>query len=486
MRRSRRLSRPLLLAASALLLEGAPAPASGEGGAPRLGQDPQAELTAVYAFVGTRYDDPGEQVLNVLVQVRPFSKPGAGLVFDRFADDALYSIHVVDPATAAPALRYDFRFSDVAPVAPPGLKDADALLSFGSAAGGPIAHVGDAQQNYTQTFEVQRRGAAKKDRKPLTLAAGLATPPPNVGRRTTPHYNDPSTGKAISGATSFAGLDVYTQEAIHDLPDGEAVFAGARDDARYADLAGLSDLLDPRLFEPDTTGQAGGGPDTFAGTNTLAYGIQIPLARLPSLPYTALFSGPANGVGVYASVERGTRKLKKDGTQVSKKPAVQVDRLGNPLFAALLVPLGGKDTYRNGSPGDDAAFAAYALEPALARLLNEVFAFGYAATGRSDLATVFVPDVLRVATDTGPVRLPGQAGFSRLGSIGGDTMGVVSGGWPNGRRPGDDVMDILLTLVRNGPAYSSVVVMGDNVAANDQLYHQVFPYLATPHSGANP
>jgi hypothetical protein len=47
-------------------------------------------------------------------------------------------------------------------------------------------------------------------------------------------------------------------------------------------------------------------------------------------------------------------------------------------------------------------------------------------------------------------------------------------------------MDILLTLVRNGPAYSSVVVMGDNVAANDQLYHQVFPYLATPHSGANP
>jgi hypothetical protein len=130
-----RLACARLLAVFALLAQAwAPARASGQAGAPRIGQDPQADITAVYAFVGTRYDDPLQEVLNVLVQVRPFSKPGGGLVFERFADDALYSIHLVEPATAAPVLRYDFRFSDVAPLAPPGLKDPDSLLSYGSSA----------------------------------------------------------------------------------------------------------------------------------------------------------------------------------------------------------------------------------------------------------------------------------------------------------------------------------------------------------------
>lgn len=58
-----------------------------------------------------------------------------------------------------------------------------------------------------------------------------------------------------------------------------------------------------------------------------------------------------------------------------------------------------------------------------------------------------------------------------------------SGGWPNGRRFGDDVVDIALTAMVSGPSYATITVMGDNVGANDQIYHQVFPYTATPHSG---
>ena len=60
---------------------------------------------------------------------------------------------------------------------------------------------------------------------------------------------------------------------------------------------------------------------------------------------------------------------------------------------------------------------------------------------------------------------------------------VKSAGWPNGRRIGDDVADIALTAVASGPTFSTVTVVGDNVAGNDQLYNQVFPYLGTPHSG---
>ena len=84
----------------ALVLSGVPPGwRSSHSDAPLIKQDPQANLTDVYAFVGTKYDDPNERVLNVLVSVRPFSDPCDGVMYERFADDALYSIHITDPAT---------------------------------------------------------------------------------------------------------------------------------------------------------------------------------------------------------------------------------------------------------------------------------------------------------------------------------------------------------------------------------------------------
>ena len=96
--------------------------------------------------------------------------------------------------------------------------------------------------------------------------------------------------------------------------------------------------------------------------------------------------------------------------------------------------------------------------------------------------------MLRVDTTTDAVRLPGQKGFSRFGFAGGDTITnsagrVISSGWPNGRRVGDDVVDIALTAVASGPSYSTVTVLGDNVDSNDEAFNQVFPYLGTPHAG---
>nr|MDQ2694171.1 DUF4331 domain-containing protein [Pseudomonadota bacterium] len=105
-----------------LTLSGGPAWAASHSDAPLIKQDPQANITDVYAFVGSRYDDPTEQVLNVIVHVRPFSEPGDGVIYDRFADDALYSIHIADPLTGETAIRYDFQFSDVNPLTTPGLK----------------------------------------------------------------------------------------------------------------------------------------------------------------------------------------------------------------------------------------------------------------------------------------------------------------------------------------------------------------------------
>ena len=105
-------------------------------------------------------------------------------------------------------------------------------------------------------------------------------------------------------------------------------------------------------------------------------------------------------------------------------------------------------------------------------------------TGRTDLVNIFIPDVLRVITTTDPVRLEGDPDFNRLGFLGGDKTNGVSSGWPNGRRLGDDVVDIALTAIASGPTYGTITLVGDNVEENDVPYNQVFPYAATPHSGS--
>ena len=77
----------------------------------------------VYAFIGTKFDDPGMKVLNVITNVRPFSEPGDGPHYDRFADDARYSIHITNPFTGDEKIRYDFRFSRISPRTPPKLRN---------------------------------------------------------------------------------------------------------------------------------------------------------------------------------------------------------------------------------------------------------------------------------------------------------------------------------------------------------------------------
>lgn len=494
------------LAATALSLVGMatiaiPVQAASHSDAPLIKLDPQANITDVYAFVRNRtVNGTTTKVLNILVNVRPFSNSGDGVMYEKFSDDARYSIHITNPTTGETLIRYDFIFSG--PSA--NLKNPNTILSYGLGTQvGAIADssASDTHRNYTQTYSVFKTVG---NGNPVLIASNVPTPPPNVGLKTTPFYND-ADGKAVSGATSRAALDVYTRTAIRDLGTGETIFAGSRDDGFFADTAGIFDLLETRILDNDGNlgnnggfGQDGNGPDDFKGFNVLSFDIQIPVSQLPASNYTPVFAnfgplgGDTQGVGVYASVSRPRITLRSStGAPTSSGPWVQVNRMGNPLFNEVLVALKDKDRYNLSSPfpGADASFSTYAANPEVAALVNVVFGTSFATTGRADLQAVYIPDVLRVDTTTDPVVASGENGFSRLGFIGGDVTtgpnGARSGGWPNGRRNGDDVVDIALTAVASGPTYSSVTLVGDNVDHNDQVYHTVFPYLATPHSGTN-
>jgi hypothetical protein len=162
--------------------------------------------------------------------------------------------------------------------------------------------------------------------------------------------------------------------------------------------------------------------------------------------------------------------------------------MGNPLLNTMFIRLRDKDNFNRASPVDDPNYQADLLNPELALLINQLHSPtipAFTESGRSDLADLYIPDIIKVDITTGPVPLPGHANFHRLGYFGGDMTSGRSSGWPNGRRYGDDVVDIAMTALASGPAYVNTRLAGDNVNANDQIYHQVFPYAATPHSGTD-
>jgi hypothetical protein len=456
--------------------------ASSHSDAPLSKQDPQTNLTDVYGFV------TANNTLTIVVSCRPFSEPGDGVMYERFADDALYSVNIANPVTGALLMTYNFQFSAVASDTG-NYKNKQTILSYGrGTAIGAITTVGGPQQNYTQTYSVTAVNAVTSAS--TVLGSSFMIPPPNTGSRITPFYNGLSASSntpaaAVSGATTTAGLDTYTQQTIYTAPTGEMIWAGSREDSFFADAPGIFDLLDNRILGPDGHGQTGNGVDGFKGYNVLTFAIQIPLANLPTpIAYTDAFTGLSHGVGIYASVSRQRITLRSStNDNTNSGPWIQVNCLGNPLFNEVLVAIQDKDNYNRDVPTNDAAkYAQYASTPEIATLINTVFGLNFVTSGRSDLVAVFIPDVLRVDLTTGAVPLIGQGG-NRLSGLGGDMTNGKWSGWPNGRRLGDDVVDIALTAVASGPSYSSIFLLGDNINMNDQTYNYVFPYAATPNAG---
>jgi hypothetical protein len=216
--------------------------------------------------------------------------------------------------------------------------------------------------------------------------------------------------------------------------------------------------------------------------------------------------GDQQVLGVYATTSRRTLTILSEGRlgPIKTGPFVQVGRQGNPLFNEALVGIVDKDLYNRTSPTSDATlFRRYALNPELAALLNSLVLGGDVAptTNRTDIAGIYIPDLIKVDASTDPARLagggpshptnPDDTGFSRLSIFGGDVLfsplksGFMPGGWPNGRRFGDDVLDIAVSALISDLRGTSPIIRtaGDNVNGNDIAYNKVFPYAATPLNG---
>jgi hypothetical protein len=440
-----------LLGAGALAtLAMLPGQASSHREAPLIAQDPMADNTDLYAFV-----DPNEPTLVTLIaNVIPFQDPDGGPNFYPFDPNVTYEIHVDNNADAVEDITFQWKFTTE-------VRNAATFL-YNT---GPVTTIDDPDLNVRQFYSLTRIDGPRRTGRRTLLAGRLPVPPPNIGPRSTPSYG------ALAGG-------------IQQLPGDMRAFAGQRDEGFYVDLA-IFDLLGVGSGEVE---------DSTAGFNVSAIALQVPmrdLTRTGTMP--AGPSDPNGIIGVWTTTSRPAVATRSAGKIDYTGELVQISRLGNPLVNEAVIDLARKDVFNAITPTSDAAALDRVLDPEVPKLLNLIYGVQSPPAPRNDLVTIFLTGIpglnqpqgvvaseqLRLNMGIPPSRQP-------------DPMGVLRGdlaGFPNGRRVGDDVTDIVLQAAAGAtpltPGFNIAPnnQIGDGVGRNDVPYLATFPYLGIPHAG---
>ncbi len=429
--------------------------ASSHREAPLIALDPTADNTDVYAFV-----DPNDRdMVTLIANYLPFQKPDGGPNFYLFDPNVVYEIHVDNNGDAVEDVTFQWRFTTE--------RRNPATFLYNT---GPVTTLDDPDLNVRQFYRLLRIDGPRRTGSVRELSGRLPVPPPNIGPRSTPNY------------AAFAG-------GVQQVPPfGMRVFAGQRDEGFYVDL-GIFDLLGVGSGQIE---------DSTAGFNVSTLAIQVPIAQLtrngmrPSGP-----NDPNAVIGVWATASRPAVATRSAGAIAYSGDLVQVSRLGMPLVNEAVIDLARKDAFNSLEPTQDAAALDRVVDPEVPKLLSLIFGVQSPPAPRQDLVTIFLTgipglnqppgvrpsEMLRLNTGIPPVG-PDEAGYDRNGVLRGDI-----GGFPNGRRVGDDVLDIVLQAAAGAtpltPAFnrSPNNDLGDGVQNNDVPYLRTFPYLGVPHAG---
>jgi hypothetical protein len=463
--------------------------------APLIALDPTADITDVYAF--RSWEDPTKAVF--IMNVIPSQVPASGPNFFNFDDDVLYAFHFDMNADGKPDdVTVEFRFTteirppfDDLPVAyagvdpVPGLPPAITALDGDNSAG-----LGLRQQYSVRA--VQSTGLVYFDTSTDSSGKPLIVVPSNVGSRTMPNY------------------PALAAQGVFNLAGGIRVFAGQRKETFYIDLGSAFDTLNFRRNPPvlsdaedadDTLNPFGLNDFQVLNINTIA--IEIPIGNFPPV------------VGMYASTSRQKVEVRrKNGTSSAAGPFVQVARMANPLINELIIGTGSKDGWNATDPATEAQFLDFYQNPRLAAVLNLAFGIPVPATPRSDLVGVLLKyagqdasgcardnpcaELLRLDLTVPPTPAADQQRLTVLAHDAAGNLTPDPAGWPNGRRPNDDVTDIAIRVVAGvlvpGPtAGSPHNRLGDGVNFSEVLsgtpdvtpngIATTFPFLPTPIAG---
>jgi Domain of unknown function (DUF4331) len=468
-------NRSLIFLIAALVILPTMAQASSHREAPLIAEDPTMDNTDVYIFRSPEAPD----TITIIANYIPLEEPANGPNFYNFSPAGVYEIHIDNNGDGKEDITYQFQFRNE-------VRDPSTFL-YNT---GPVLTLDSANLNFRQFYTVNRITGARRSGAMTSLGSTFQVAPANIGPKSTPDY------------ASLANAAVFT------LPSGGGkVFAGPRDDPFFVDIGAIVDLLTLRpiqqLHRIPPMASSAPGVDGLKGYNVHTIAIQVPISQLVAGGTVPANANAANAVvGVWATSSRSRVTVLNAGA--SGRQTIgglsQVSRLGMPLVNEVVMSLKFKDIFNASEPSGDKAlfdgnaeFRSRILDPEVAKLYTLLYGLSVPPAPRNDLVQVFLtgipganqpPNVvsaemtrLNVATPVTPA-----ANMNRLGVIGGDT-----GGFPNGRRLTDDVVDIELRVVAGvlvpGFDKSPNNALTDGVDANDKAFLSTFPYVALPNQG---
>lgn len=475
--------------------------------APLIALDPAADNTDTYMF--RSWQDPNKVVF--IMNVIPGQDPADGPNYFSFDDEVLYAFNIDnDQDGQAEDIVYEVRFKTenrpvfgqlefpLAYVGNPKIPVAE--LQGITTLDGPGSEGLTRRQTYTVT---EVRG---KHRRQLFNGQKLIAVPSNVGPATIKNYED------------LASQGIYTDGAT-----GVKVFAGQRAETFFIDLGAVFDSANLRRFPPLLSaaedaddGKDPFGVNRFSGFNVHTIAIEVPISRISQDGKVAEQTASPL-IGMYASTARQREKeFKRNGGVELEGRWVQVSRLANPLVNELIINTSSKDLWNREEPENEARFQEFYKNPSLALAFKLIFGFDVPATPRTDLMSVFLKypgqslngnncgnpcsELLRLNVNVTPTQPEQQKRLGGLAPI------PDLAGFPNGRRPNDDVTDIAIRVVGgdlytvnhagdgvnflggapgagfgDGPGYGAIP--GNRLDVTKNGIAKEFPYLPTPYDG---
>ena len=446
---------PLAAAASAALTSLAlqPALASSHREAPYITTQPKVDATDFYMF-GSYEAGRGDYV-TVIANYQPLQAPYGGPNYFQMDPNALYEIHIDNDGDAKEDLTFQFRFKN-------NLKGitlpiGDKMVAIPLIQAGQVSAPNAGALNVNEQFSVDivrgdRRGG---QRAAVTNAAGGSAtfdkPVDNIGTKTIPDY------------VGYAAKHIYNVN-IPGCAMPAKLFVGQRKDPFAVNLGTIFDLVNAPLAVITDPALINAAPNTIDDANVTTLAMEVHKSCLTKGTETVI------GGWTTASLRQGSLlnpnpKKGHQTTGIAGGAWTQVSRLGMPLVNEVVIGLPDKDRFNSSKPKDDGQFADYVTNPTLPALLE--IALNIPGTApknlpRTDLVTTFLTgiagvnqpknvvasEMLRLNTAIPAVPFAQQ---NRLGIVGNILAGGNdNAGYPNGRRPKDDVVDISLVAVMGG------------------------------------
>jgi len=506
--------------------------ASSHREAPNITRTPALDSTDFYAF--NSYEAGRGDFVTLIANYIPLQDAYGGPNYFTMDPSAVYSIHVDNDGDAVEDLTFEFRFSQ-ALAGGEGVKLMVGPEGNSRMVAVPLKNVGGVSEsdrsavNFSESYSIKLVTGARKTGTSMDVqnATAMGTsfhkPLDYIGNKT---FSSPA------DYASYANSFIY-QVTIPGCATPGRVFVGQRKDPFVVNLGKTFDLVNYVPVEGDSApGAADGGGfpggitqsmnnDELRYKNVTAISLEVPKACLV---------GMGNGsIGTWTTASLPQARILNpqasfNNTEVNGGALTQVSRLGSPLVNELVIGLKDKDRFSSAQPKDDGQFADYVTHPSLPELLNILFKDAVNTTlganistlaptnfPRMDLVTAFLtgfPGVNQLKTVTPSEMLRLNTGIAATPAAMQSTFGVVGNdlaGFPNGRRPGDDVVDIALRVVMGRLCYpipvggvdtdlglckpedASVgnVPFTDGAPINASMMKTAFPYLADPLSGSN-